>query len=39
VTGPVNLVEDSTYHLTVENLEFETGNETVTMANESFSFQ
>jgi hypothetical protein len=39
VTGPVNLVEDSTYHLTVENLESETGNETVTIANESSSFQ
>jgi hypothetical protein len=39
VTGPVNLVEDSTYHLTVENLEFETANETVTTSNESSSFQ
>jgi hypothetical protein len=39
VTGPVNLAEDSTYHLTVENLEFETGNATVTIANESSSFQ
>lgn len=39
VTAPVNLVEDSTYHLTVENLEFETMNETVTIANESSSFQ
>jgi hypothetical protein len=39
VTGPVNLVEDSTYHLRVENLGNETGNETVTMANESSSFQ
>lgn len=39
VTGPVNLVEDSTYHLRVENLEFETGNETVIMTNESSSFQ
>ena len=39
VTAPVNLVEDSTYHLRVENLEFETGNQTVTIANESSSFQ
>ena len=39
VTGPVNLVEDSTYHLTVENPEFETGNATVTIANESSSLQ
>ena len=39
VTGPVNLVEDSTYHLTVENLEFETGNETLTIVNESTSSQ
>jgi len=39
VTGPVNLVEDSTYHLTVENLEFETANETVTTSNGSSSFQ
>lgn len=39
VTAPVNLVEDSTYHLTVENLESETVEETVTIANESLSFQ
>jgi hypothetical protein len=39
VTAPVNLVEDSTYHLTVENLEPETGEETVTIANESSSFE
>jgi hypothetical protein len=39
VTGPVNLVEDSTYHLTVENLELETGNATVTIANVSSGFQ
>ena len=39
VTGPVNLVEDSTYHLRVENPEFETGNETVTIANESSILQ
>jgi hypothetical protein len=38
VTGPVNLVEDSTYHLTVENLEFETVEDTNTIANESFEF-
>ena len=38
VTGPVNLVEDSTYHLTVENLEFEIGNATVTIANVSIEF-
>jgi hypothetical protein len=39
VTGPVNLVEDSTYHLMVENLESETRNATVTIANESSSLQ
>lgn len=39
VTAPVNLVEDSTYHLRVENLEFETVEEPVTIANESSSFQ
>jgi hypothetical protein len=39
VTAPVNLVEDSTYHLRVEKLEFETGNETITVAKESSSFQ
>jgi hypothetical protein len=39
VTAPVNLVEDSTYHLTVENLESETVAETVTTANESSRFQ
>jgi hypothetical protein len=38
VTGPVNLVEDSTYNLTVENLEFETVEDTNTNANESFEF-
>ncbi len=38
VTAPVNLVEDSTYHLTVENLEIETVEETNTIANESFEF-
>jgi hypothetical protein len=39
VTAPVNLVEDSTYHLTVENPEPETVGETITIANESSSFQ
>jgi hypothetical protein len=38
VTAPVNLVEDSTYHLTVENLEFETVEETNTITNESSEF-
>ena len=38
VTAPVNLVEDSTYHLTVENPEFETVQETVTIANGSLEF-
>jgi hypothetical protein len=39
VTAPVNLVEDSTYHLTVENLESETVAETGTTANASSGFQ
>jgi hypothetical protein len=39
VTAPVNLVEDSTYHLTVENLDVATGNETITIVNESSNFQ
>jgi hypothetical protein len=39
VTAPFNFVQDATYHLTVENPEFETANETVTMVNEPSSFQ
>jgi hypothetical protein len=38
ITGPVNLIEDSTYHLTVESLEFETVAQTVSIADKSFEF-
>lgn len=38
VTGPVNLVEDSTYHLTVEASSSNVYSETVAFADKSFDF-